>query len=108
MTVNENLERECASLKESGSGAGKAESNDAQDEIRRLQAQNTALQKSLTCKCSVHENFFEPRLDILRSVSDIFDRMLGEVPLWTVFVYLTFKHNMDTKSCCPPPIGKFF
>ena len=50
--MNENLEKENKILKEGGVAPGKSErqANEAQDEVRRLQAQNSALQKTLNCK----------------------------------------------------------
>ena len=50
--MNENLEKENKILKEGGVTSGKSErqANEAQDEVRRLQAQNSALQKTLNCK----------------------------------------------------------
>ena len=52
VTVNENLEKENKILKEGGitPNKGERQANEAQDEVRRLQAQNSALQKTLTCK----------------------------------------------------------
>ena len=52
MAVNESLEKENKILKEEGvtPSKGEREANEAQDEVRRLQAQNSALQKTLTCK----------------------------------------------------------
>ena len=50
--MNENLEKENKILKEGGVTPGKSErqANETQDEVRRLQAQNSALQKTLNCK----------------------------------------------------------
>ena len=59
--MNENLEKENKILKEGGVAPGKSErqANEAQDEVRRLQAQNSALQKTLNCKyvCCTSETF---------------------------------------------------
>ena len=49
--MNENLEKENATIKEGGVVAGTktdTDSSSLSDEVRRLQAQNTALQKNLT------------------------------------------------------------
>ena len=53
--MNENLEKENKALKASGATSKKVEDKtaDFQDEVRRLQAQNSALQKNLAGKAEI-------------------------------------------------------
>jgi len=54
--VNENLEKENSSLKDGGSAPSKktdSQASELQDEIRRLQAQNSVLQKNISGKNNI-------------------------------------------------------
>ena len=50
VTVNENLEKENRQYKDGASPQQSTDTSGLQDEVRRLQAQNSALQKNLACK----------------------------------------------------------